>query len=116
MNKEKLKLTQQALLIQENIDPDSIGMHKFIEQAYHSNYVIKNYRPASIYKGDIALIKPELTSEFERNHDTPYNGFREYCEGEIKISFTPGNHMTMATGSAKVFANLIFSNLNLKVK
>ncbi|OXB08226.1 non-ribosomal peptide synthetase [Flavobacterium pectinovorum] len=106
----------RALLIQENIDPDSIGMHKFIEQAYHSNYVIKNYRPASIYKGDIALIKPELTSEFERNHDTPYNGFREYCEGEIKISFTPGNHMTMATGPAKVVANLIFSNLNLKVK
>lgn len=106
----------RALLVQENIDPDEIGMDRFIEQAYHSNYVIKNYRPTSIYKGDIALIKPELTSQFERNHNTPFNGFREYCDGEIKISFTAGNHMTMATGPAKVVANLIFSNLNLEAK
>lgn len=102
----------RALLIQENIDPDEFGTHKIMEQMYHANQVTKKYRPARQYSGDIALIKPMLTSPFERNHDTPFNGLREYCTGEITVSMTKGNHMTMATGPAKHISDMIFSKIS----
>ncbi|MBW8683029.1 condensation domain-containing protein [Chitinophaga rhizophila] len=101
----------RALLIQENIDPDEFGTHKIQEQMYHANQVTKKYRPSRKYSGDISLIKPLLTSPFERNHDTPFNGLREHSTGEIHVSMTKGNHMTMATGPAKYIADMIFSKI-----
>lgn len=101
----------RALLIQENIDPEEFGTHKIMEQMYHANQVTKKYRPSRQYSGDISLIKPLLVSPFERNYNTPFNGLREYCTGEINVSMTKGNHMTMATGPAKHIADMIFSKI-----
>lgn len=64
------------------------------------------------YNGDIVLIKPQSVDIDERNYQKPYNGLKDFIDGNIHRYFVPGNHITMISDFSELIAKIFKEHYN----